>query len=338
MGICESQTNVQNSEQHSPIPENISFNGQTKYGSFQINTFYADCITIKWCIEDIIFRLEQKHQPKRFMLDNISPTSFTGCNEYSVICNNPITEYSKDEILEKGLYLNVEIKFEHRIRNQIISCNFMKEKNTENPMQCPIYKSIKKRHQFDEKQLVHIQNYNHFKTPLEEKPECKQYEHCNAFQRLENGEHKTDDLCHVHMYRHPPRQRNLQLQQNIHAMVLNKNKRWNNHAIYTPIGDPANDKYSGKDWELKAFTDEIILNGYKYDLCLICKKDDECKHDECSIFQIVDRKIKHQRHLMMGSPLNKAEMLALILYTGCDCNYDLCAAQRNGNYKKWKWF
>eukprot|EP00484_Ammonia_sp_Unknown_P026388 CAMPEP_0197025842 /NCGR_PEP_ID=MMETSP1384-20130603/6059_1 /TAXON_ID=29189 /ORGANISM="Ammonia sp." /LENGTH=180 /DNA_ID=CAMNT_0042454419 /DNA_START=1 /DNA_END=543 /DNA_ORIENTATION=- len=31
-------------------------------------------------------------------------------------------------------------------------------------------------------------------------------------------------------------------------------------------------------------------------------------------------------------------MLALILYTGCECNYDLCASQRSGDYRKWKWF
>ena len=27
-----------------------------------------------------------------------------------------------------------------------------------------------------------------------------------------------------------------------------------------------------------------------------------------------------------------------VLYTGCDCNYDLCKAQRGGDYQKWKWF
>eukprot|EP01084_Bolivina_argentea_P299450 516174_1 len=31
-------------------------------------------------------------------------------------------------------------------------------------------------------------------------------------------------------------------------------------------------------------------------------------------------------------------MLALILYTGCYCNYELCRTQRNGDYVTWKWF
>ena len=26
------------------------------------------------------------------------------------------------------------------------------------------------------------------------------------------------------------------------------------------------------------------------------------------------------------------------IYAGCDCNYDLCKSQRNGDYHKWKWF
>ena len=25
-------------------------------------------------------------------------------------------------------------------------------------------------------------------------------------------------------------------------------------------------------------------------------------------------------------------------FTGCDCNFDLCKSQRNGDYVKWKWF
>ena len=27
-----------------------------------------------------------------------------------------------------------------------------------------------------------------------------------------------------------------------------------------------------------------------------------------------------------------------MMYSGCECNYDLCASQRNGDYYKWKFF
>ena len=57
-----------------------------------------------------------------------------------------------------------------------------------------------------------------------------------------------------------------------------------------------------------------------------------------SILKIVDEKMKSRRHSIIGAPLQRDEMLALILYTGADCNYDLCASQRRGNYRKWRWF
>ena len=84
--------------------------------------------------------------------------------------------------------------------------------------------------------------------------------------------------------------------------------------------------------------EEVIKNGFKYDLCLQCKENDECKHDDYSLLTVVDEKLNHVRHKRMGSPLHRYHMLALILYTGGDCNYDLCKSQRNGNYDKWKWF
>ena len=37
----------------------------------------------------------------------------------------------------------------------------------------------------------------------------------------------------------------------------------------------------------------------------------------------------------MKSPLNLVEMLSIVLYTEASCNYDLCKAQRSGDYQKW---
>ena len=36
--------------------------------------------------------------------------------------------------------------------------------------------------------------------------------------------------------------------------------------------------------------------------------------------------------------MNRAKMLALVLYTGCDCNYAMCKAERSGDYATWRWF
>ena len=39
-----------------------------------------------------------------------------------------------------------------------------------------------------------------------------------------------------------------------------------------------------------------------------------------------------------GYKISLAEMLALVLYTGCDSNYAMCAAERGGDYATWPWF
>ena len=79
-------------------------------------------------------------------------------------------------------------------------------------------------------------------------------------------------------------------------------------------------------------------------MCLKCRNDDlfPCMHNvyksKYSILKIVDDKMYCYRHAAMRCPLNRGQMLALILYTGCDCNYDLCKSQRNGDYHKWRIF
>ncbi len=54
--------------------------------------------------------------------------------------------------------------------------------------------------------------------------------------------------------------------------------------------------------------------------------------------QVVENKMMHPTHEELGYPLKGVPqyMLAIILYTGGKCNYDLCATQRNGDYEKWK--
>eukprot|EP00483_Globobulimina_turgida_P001131 UN01133 len=72
---------------------------------------------------------------------------------------------------------------------------------------------------------------------------------------------------------------------------------------------------------------EVKKNGFSEDL-----------YEEEYMLMLIQEKLEHPRHLAMGAPLNYGEMLAMILYTGCDSNYDLCASLRNGNASKWKWF
>jgi len=44
---------------------------------------------------------------------------------------------------------------------------------------------------------------------------------------------------------------------------------------------------------------------------------------------------EHPFHVSIGKPLNDGELLALLLYTGCDCNYDLTRCLLSDDYETW---
>ena len=193
---------------------------------------------------------------------------------------------------------------------------------------------MKEKYICNQENLKHLELYNHFTDKYEEKPVCKYGDECKSYIRNERGqdENRIHDQCHMIIYRHPPRTRSIKLAQNLHPLILNQ-KYNQNHPVYKPT-DEDKQKYGMKEvgwgsWEnrknkidgwLYALIDEVISNGYKYDLCMQCSKDEDCKHDVYdsihSILHIVDKKMEHTRHKMIDSPLTRDQMLALILYTG----------------------
>ena len=76
------------------------------------------------------------------------------------------------------------------------------------------------------------------------------------------------------LYRHPPRTRQIKLAENLHSLTINK--VWEHNQ---PLYEPSTLGWNLKDGYLSTLISEVIQNGYKYDLCLKCKKDDECMHD-----------------------------------------------------------
>ena len=46
----------------------------------------------------------------------------------------------------------------------------------------------------------------------------------------------------------------------------------------------------------------------------------------------------HPYHASMDMPLNDGELLSLVLYTGCDCNYAMTHCLLNGDLETWKVF
>eukprot|EP01084_Bolivina_argentea_P092558 166504_1 len=236
----------------------------------------------------------------------IHPNDMNTAGKISIIA------YDKRDIIKKGLSLRVTVAtYKHKVINANISCLYMKQKNTNNPLICPFYHSVKQKYEFTKENLNHLNEYNHFKNEYEEKPQCKHSQDCKAYIRSENGTNRLDDNCHMRIYRHPPRTRNIKLSENTNPLIVNANL-WDNHRVYEPTkADRKKHEYNIKDGFLKALIEEIINNQFQRHLCLDCGND-ECKHEQYPILQMVDEKLNHNRHKIIGSPLRRDHMLALI--------------------------
>eukprot|EP01084_Bolivina_argentea_P310178 536685_1 len=291
--------------------------------------------------------------------------------------------------------MSIQNKYNHKVKNNEISCphlNFDDEKMIDR-LNCLIYKSLINNEKCTHDKFNHLHEYYHFKDEYNEKPICQLGVKCDSFVKLENGGNELFDQCHIKLYRHPPRNfRQINLAEDMKQYIVNTNQRQNKN-VYMPsslkqkqnfnehksvlssiisllnplIDDKTKYKYNGMDGFILALMEEVISNGYKYDLCMECRKSNQteekkdntltesvyalftkpkdihCSHDVYksngnTLLSVLNEKLKHARHVQINSPLRRDHMLALILYTSCDCNYDLCKSQREGDYQKWKWF
>eukprot|EP01084_Bolivina_argentea_P273483 465871_1 len=298
---------------------------------FVVHSLYTKQEKVKNTLNQIEKYLNQKYEPIKIKISHIYD-GFTG-KQYNIesVSSLSLTHYIKNDIIKKGLNVYVENMYQHKVLNCHIDCKFMTNQQSKNPLVCPIYYNMIQNCEFSEENYNHLLDAVHFSSAYEQKPACKYKQNCSTYIRQQNNiENTFDDKCHMILFRHPPRIRNIKLHENINSLIINKRKI-ENHPLYKPT-DQHEIGY------LNALIDEVIKNGYKTDLCLTCGIYDDCKHEKYSILQIVDEKMKHKRHKAMGSPLRKHHMLALFLYTSCECNYDLCNSQRSSDYAKWKWF
>eukprot|EP01084_Bolivina_argentea_P296275 510235_1 len=288
--------------------------------------------SIQSMMDNIIQRINDKHKPLQFIPIKIKHESFIdkdiiydecGCTDFVA----HVTDYQHHIIKQNGLHLEIDLKqYEHKINSVQKLCDNIGANNG----LCPIYAKMRYQYIFTEKLLNHFYDCNH-----PDISPCRYGDACHAFKRLENGGNLLNDRCHVMIFTHPPRGRSIKLSEGIKSFCFNDT--WcENTSLYHPTLDDAEKvKYKKNDGFLKSLIEEVVKNGYKKDLCL--GVDDE-KHDNYSLLSVVNQKMNCLRHQMMGSPLNRSEMLSLILYTGGESNYDLCKSQRCNDYKKWKMF
>eukprot|EP01084_Bolivina_argentea_P184388 318016_1 len=348
-----------------------SYNDQFS-GKVIVNALYASQETISNIISAVCDGLCNKYHPLVLKIKSIgmcrsftNETIFSETKQHEELLRKKITEYNINDITSKGLH--IKVVYEQIISSTEITCNHMNKRKSFDPLQCPIYYAMKQNYDFTQDNLDHLNKYRHFKDEFLDKPACRHKDVCKAYKRLELGGNKMTDLCHLKLYQHPPRSRNIALSENINSLMVHNNEN-QNHDVYQPTpDDDVKYGFSSTGGFIKALIEEVIKNGYKYDLCKrtmcdpkmyetpkhnalysfylhkIKAKDTICEHDvyqvnENTLLYEVDEKLKHPRHTKISSPLRRDHMLAFLLYTAGDCNYDLCQSQRQKNYEKWKWF
>ena len=216
---------------------------------------------------------------------------------------------------------------------------------------CPIYKKVKNNYEYTEYNYKHLIEKNHFKFDYSNKPQCRYKSECKAFKRVsrinENPKnfncHRFDDLCHLCIYRHPPRiVRNDNIMTNFNKLFnFMKKNDMNQFVSANEMNDYPVDVVGM--YTVNNLICEILSNGFEKDLCLT---SNDFKNKHYSLLKIVNQKLQSKQYKkyyknVLGVRNNetaRASMLSVLLYTGCDCNYDLCKSQRNGNYSKWKCF
>eukprot|EP01084_Bolivina_argentea_P208790 355834_1 len=319
-------------KQHIEVPICVKCPRNHEYdNNFEITVPYhtenANQYRICTFLSDVHEYINDQYSPIKFHITHISAESFLGMDMGPNECdwNDKITSYSQVDICSKGISLEIDIDiYEHNITSLVPMCPEMQNLNEI----CPVYVRMRYQDTFNQENLDHLIEYEH-----PDESSCKYGDQCYAFKRLEAGGNDLNDLCHITIYRHPPRSGRMisisEQKDEINSFCFNDT--WSaNCALWRP-------EYFEEDGYLKLLMNEVIKNGYKSDLCLYCRDNDECNHKEYTLMEIVEKKLNCTRHQLMGSPLNKAEMLSILLYTGGQSNYDLSKCQRNGNYRKWKW-
>ena len=209
----------------------------------------------------------------------------------------------------------------------------MECKHLQSEGKCNIYEAITEHNQLTENNLNHMRQYNHFDKKFNIKPECAAGINCKHYQNTlirVYGDIEAD--CHMQCYSHPARIDRMEQMQSdniFHDFQYDEGVDYEN-TVWRPSREWL-EKWKKEYVEgvglYHHLIEEVIENGFERDLLL---------KNDVTIDNKVNDIYNHPRHTQYGKPLDKGQILALILYTEGECNYDLCAAHREGDFLKWK--
>lgn len=211
----------------------------------------------------------------------------------------------------------------------------------EHGARCAILARCKEAYQCSEEAFAHLTSCYHG-----ERTACRYGDKCRSHIRLVAGGARLDDRCHELIYVHPPRRRMCDMS----SKGFNPLKYIEGNQCYGTVGEighcitvvvtrgtaalrypmkvpkEAKFKLSPEADHLKALLAEVKRNGCGSQLSTPDGQD---------VVSIARSYREHPFHVSIGKPLNDGELLALVLYTGCDCNYELTRCLLRDDYETW---
>lgn len=168
---------------------------------------------------------------------------------------------------------------------------------------CKFYLEIKSNHCTTEA-LLHMDESRHEIIP------CSNGQQCDAFIRLNENGYLPHDIGHCAIYCHTRKRSVLTAQENLGSeKFISGFQDW---GLYKTTECRVSTELA-KDGDLIS---EINQNGFGYVLQLKGEP-------YISLNDVAREKLKHPRHIRMGSPLSHDQMLAIILYTDTPVYADL---------------
>eukprot|EP01083_Nonionella_stella_P144299 450274_1 len=121
MGNRNSSGSNTTTSKSNTIPINVEIVGHVK-DKLVIHSVYGKEQKMKQILNQITNYLNTKYDLVKYEIYYIDSESFTGWNRPTSIENKSITEYDIKEIKNKGLSVNVKVRYNHKVRNVSITC------------------------------------------------------------------------------------------------------------------------------------------------------------------------------------------------------------------------
>ena len=301
---------------------------------FNVNIIYSHNETIKTITDAITYYLERKYPPLHLKITSVDiKRSFIKrqlsvnngfCNNQKLL-NESITKYNKSNVTKQGLHIEVKVVYKHEPFPAHITCKQMElkqsgdYKDNNNPpsrdRSSRLSQNLASMFRDDRSQVDDVKEErepSRRNTGVKDSRVKPRASLESALGRIRSDKWSGNNT-------------------NVFAFEFNDSEEKNHDLYEVTKEDKQKYNYTDNAGFYYALIEEFVNNGYEHEL--------GNKFDgKYTIRYKVDEKMQSHRHKVMGSPLNRAEMLALILYTGDGANYDMCKSHRNGDYNKWKWF